>query len=79
MTGELAGWKDGFGLLAYGPRSRRFRKDFQDVIGTPKAVSEFNDVMEKEAKNFVKRLAENPDSFLSHIQRLVVRSPTLLL
>lgn len=69
FVGELAGWKDTFGLLAYGSRFRRFRKDFHNIIGSPKAVSDFHIYMELEAKQFLRRLVKNPEDFLIQTRR----------
>ena len=69
MGGELVGWKDMLGLLPYGSRLRNYRKMLHHVVGTPNAVSKFNNVVEEETHRLLTRLVTSPEDFLSHTKR----------
>jgi hypothetical protein len=69
MGGELVGWGDMLGLLPYGSRLRNHRKMLHHVVGTPNAVSKFNNVIEEEMHRLLKRLVASPEDLLSHVKR----------
>ena len=51
----------------YGSHWRRCRRLFHEFLNV-KAVSKFDDYVNKHTRRFLSQLAETPDSFLDHIQ-----------
>ncbi|EJC98989.1 cytochrome P450 [Fomitiporia mediterranea MF3/22] len=68
FAGEMIGWENTLGMLAYSDRLRTFRRNVHAVLGTKKAVSRFNDIQGIEVRRFLLRVLEEPDRLLQHIR-----------
>lgn len=68
------GWENSLGMLHYNDRFRIYRKNMSRIIGSRRAVSQFNELQEAEVGHFLLHILNSPDELTEHIRRLVCPS-----
>ncbi|PCH43947.1 cytochrome P450 [Wolfiporia cocos MD-104 SS10] len=69
MFTELMGWYPNLSLLPYGDQWRLHRKWFQDAFISTSVLDTYRDIQQKEANNLLANILDNPDAFMSHVDR----------
>jgi hypothetical protein len=68
MAGELAGFRNWTGFLAYGPRWRESRKYMHHAIGTRESLAEFGSLFESETRRFLRAALRDPENLQQHVR-----------
>ena len=74
MAGELSGFNNWTGFLAYGPRWKETRKYMHHAIGTRESLTEFGPLFESETRKFLKAVLRDPQNAQRHIRSYVIVS-----
>lgn len=57
------------GMLPYNDRFRVYRKNMSRIIGSYRAVSQFNELQEAEVGHFLLHVLGSPDKLTEHIRQ----------
>ncbi|KAL5363253.1 cytochrome P450 [Aspergillus floccosus] len=68
---EMAGWDDILGSVQYGEHFRAVRRALHQEIGSKVSVARFNHIQEVEARRFLFRVLNDPESLVHHIRKEV--------
>ena len=63
--------------MPYGQRWRRYRRMFWQHF-YPKAVAEYRPVQQSVARNFIRKLLDDPARFKEHLRQYVTSSATIV-
>ncbi|CAJ2510785.1 Uu.00g064100.m01.CDS01 [Anthostomella pinea] len=66
--GDMCGWNQTTGPLAYGDRLRNHRKSMHSVLGTRASLSRFLPLQEIEVHRFLFRVLETPSDLIKHVR-----------
>jgi cytochrome P450 len=69
MAGELSGFNNSLPLCHDGERTRRERKLFHQLFGTPRVVKQFIPLISAETHILLRRLLANPGALTEEIER----------
>ncbi|KAH9231654.1 hypothetical protein K456DRAFT_1773217 [Colletotrichum gloeosporioides 23] len=67
--GEIVGWGHSLGLVRYGDRFRKHRKNIAMTIGSTMAAAQYKDLQEAEAGHFLLHILNNPQGLFGHIRK----------
>lgn len=56
-------------MLQYNDRFRIYRKNMSRIIGSYRAVSQFNELQEAEVAHFLLNVLDSPDKLTEHIRQ----------
>lgn len=69
------GWENALAFIPYNDRFRAHRKNMSRIIGSQRAVSQFNKLQEAEVGHFLLHVLQDPDKLITeHIRRQVFPS-----
>ncbi|KAJ4396738.1 hypothetical protein N0V93_000959 [Gnomoniopsis smithogilvyi] len=70
FAGEMMGWENALAFIPYNDRFRAHRKNMSRIIGSQRAVSQFNELQEAEVGHFLLHVLQDPDKLITeHIRR----------
>lgn len=71
MAGELVGYNNGLALCHYGDRTRKERKLFHQLVGTPAAIRQLVPLLSTEIHKLLRNIVLNPGGLSEEIERFV--------
>ncbi|KAJ7902383.1 cytochrome P450 [Mycena leptocephala] len=69
MAGELVGYNNGLALCHYGDRTRKERKLFHQLVGTPAAIKQLVPLLSTEIHKLLRNIVSNPGGLSEEIGR----------
>jgi hypothetical protein len=66
---KLSGWGPILALASPGPMFRRQRALLHNLLGTPSALSQFDDLIEDESSIFLRHISDSPSDLAGHVRQ----------